>query len=165
MACQIDTCEHEQRKTHVKGIFAIPTKGLLYCHHPANATGMPRSRPSTTTAPVLAPMGFSAGVLLALGHQMQGTIPHFRLVCSPSASPPPAACACWTGTTLGSLGCREHLFTRHLLVYILVACSQVHIFPGPIAFVGAWSEAESRHIQPGRPIFFTLQLCRPSLRW
>jgi len=140
----------------VKGIFAIPTKGHLYCHHPANATGMPRSRPSTTTAPVLAPMGFSAGVLLALGHQMQGTIPHFRLVCSPSASPPPAACACWTGTTLGSLGCREHLFTRHSL-YILAACPPVYISLGLSAFVRAWLKAESRHKQPGRSIFSTLQ--------
>lgn len=37
----------------MKGIFAIPPGRYLYCHLPANATGMPRSRPSTTTAPVL----------------------------------------------------------------------------------------------------------------
>ena len=58
MACQIDTEDNEERKNTIKSISAKPTERDLYCHHPANASGMPRSRPSTTTAPVLSPMGF-----------------------------------------------------------------------------------------------------------
>ena len=53
----------------------------------------------------------------------------------------------------------------HDVPYTYSLSAPQYISLGCSAFVGACPEAESRHIQPGRPIFSTLQQCRLSLKW
>ena len=147
---------------HKASRYSIFTQ-YLYCHQPANALLECRDLgPPRPQHPCSCPWGF-AGALLALGHQTQGAIPHFRLPLLALSLPAASRARVLDLARLWAVLEGRERFSKRRLLYIHDIWLQVYISLS-IA-VRSWEHVQRLKActSPlGRPISLILQQCRLS---